>query len=101
MKTELLVALGGFLVAFVTLLLSARKDTRGDAANQAQPMAKLDSIAGGVDDIRVEQRAMRERLDGYAERLARVESSVKSAHHRLDQIAAPPSHPPNGRSVDP
>lgn len=101
MKTELLVALGGFLVAFVTLLLSARKDTRGDAANQAQTMAKLDSIAGGVDDIRVEQRAMRERLDGYAERLARAEGSVKSAHHRLDQIAAPPSHPPNGRSVDP
>lgn len=33
MKTKLLVALGGFLVAFVTLLLSARKDTRGDAAN--------------------------------------------------------------------
>ena len=87
MKTELLVALGGFLVAFVTLLLSARKDTRGDAANQAQTMAKLDSIAGGVDD--------------YAERLARVEDSVKSAHHRLDQIAAPPSHPPGGRSVDP
>lgn len=42
MKTELLVALGGFLVAFVTLLLSARKDTRGDAANQAQTMAKLE-----------------------------------------------------------
>lgn len=81
-------------VAFIALLVSARRDTRGEAASQAQVNAKLDSIAGGVDDIRVEQRAMRERLDGYAERLARVKSSVKSAHHRLDQMAAP-YHPPD------
>lgn len=101
METGAIIALGSLLVAFIALLVGARRDTRGDAANQAQTMAKLDSIAGGVDDIRVEQRAMRERLDGYAERLARVEGSVKSAHHRLDQIAAPPSHPPDGRSVDP
>lgn len=87
MKTGAIIALGSLLVAFIALLVGARRDTRGEAASQAQVNAKLDSIAGGVDDIRVEQRAMRERL-------ARVESSVKSAHHRLDQMAAP-YHPPD------
>lgn len=87
METANIIALGSLLVAFITLLISARRDTRGEAANQAQLVARLDSIAIGVDDIRREQRAIRERLDGYAERLARVESSVKSAHHRLDQLA--------------
>lgn len=95
MGTEAIIALGSLLIAFITLFACARKDTRGDAAVQAQIVAKLDSVAGGVDDIRVEQRAMRERLDGYAERLARVESSVKSAHHRLDQMAIPSAHPPD------
>lgn len=94
MEKGVLIALGSLLVAILTLLIGARRDTRGDAASQAQLITKLDSIAGGVDDIRVEQRAMRERLDGYAERLASVESSVKSAHHRLDQIAAA-YHPPD------
>ena len=87
METGTIIALGSLLVAFIALLAGARRDTRGEAASQAQVNAKLDSIAGGVDDIRVEQRAMRERL-------ARVESSVKSAHHRLDQMAAP-YHPPD------
>lgn len=87
METGAIIALGSLLVAFIALLVSARRDTRGEAASQAQVNAKLDSIAGGVDDIRVEQRAMRERL-------ARVKSSVKSAHHRLDQMAAP-YHPPD------
>lgn len=87
METGAIIALGSLLVAFIALLVGARRDTRGEAASQAQVHAKLDSIAGGVDDIRVEQRAMRERL-------ARVESSVESAHHRLDQMAAP-YHPPD------
>ena len=82
METGTIIALGSLLVAFIALLAGARRDTRGEAASQAQVNAKLDSIAGGVDDIRVEQRAMRERLDG------------KSAHHRLDQMAAP-YHPPD------
>ena len=66
METGAIIALGSLLVAFIALLVGARRDTRGEAASQAQVHAKLDSIAGGVDDIRVEQRAMRERLDGYA-----------------------------------
>lgn len=94
METANIIALGSLLVAFITLLISARRDTRGEAANQAQLVAKLDSIASGVDDIRVEQRSMRARLDSYAERLARVESSAKSAHHRLDQMTVP-YHPPD------
>ncbi len=88
METGAIIALGSLLVAFIALLVSARRDTRGEAASQAQVNAKLDSIAGGVDDIRVEQRAMRERLDGYAERLARVKSSVKSAQRHIIRLTA-------------
>jgi hypothetical protein len=48
--------------------------------------AKLDAIASGVDDIRVDMRTMRDRLQDFGERLTAVEQSAKSAHHRLDLI---------------
>lgn len=80
------------LLSLAALLLNSRKETRQDAAGTARLEAKLDSISSGVEDIRVETRTMRSRVDGLAERVSAVESSVKSAHHRLDQLQA---HPPD------
>lgn len=84
------------LISIVGLLMTGRKDTRAEASNNAKVEAKLDSISGGVEDIRVEIRSMRTRMDSFSERLAYVESSCKAAHHRLDQLQA---HPPdNGQN---
>lgn len=86
METTILLSGAAVVISLVGLLLSGRKDTRSDAANGARVEAKLDSISDGIDDIRVETRAMRNRMDSLAERLSAVESSCKSAHHRLDQL---------------
>ena len=72
METGAIIALGSLLVAFIALLVSARRDTRGEAASQAQVNAKLDSIAGGVDDIRVEQRAQTRQCRADILRASRV-----------------------------
>ncbi len=81
-----MIALGAVMVSVVGLLLGTRKDTRTDAAGSARMETKLDGIASGVEDIRVEMRTTRERVNGLSERLSAVESSCKSAHHRLDQL---------------
>ena len=86
MSAEAIVALCSLVVAIVALLLKGRGETKSNAAESARTQAKLDSIAGGVDDIRVEQRAVRERVDGLAERMAGVEASTRSAHKRLDEL---------------
>lgn len=80
------------LISLGALLLSTRKESRQDAAGTARLEAKLDSISSGVEDIRVETRTMRSRVDGLAERLSAVERDCKNAHHRLDQLQA---HPPD------
>lgn len=80
------IALGAVLVSVVGLLLSTRKDTRQDAAGTARMETKLDNISNGVEDIRVEMRTTRERVNGLSERLSAVENSCKSAHHRLDMM---------------
>ena len=92
MDTSVIISLAAVLVSIISLILNVRKGTREDAAGTARLEAKLDSISSGVEDIRVETRAMRGRVDGLAERVSAVESSCQSAHHRLDQLQA---HPPN------
>lgn len=98
MGMDVVIALGSLVVAFLALLLKSRGETKAAASDSARTQAKLDSIAGGVDDIRVEQRAMRERVDGLSERVAGAEQAIKSAHHRLDELDNKflRAHPPGG-----
>ena len=79
------IAAGGLLVAALSLAVALRKDTRGDARSEGEQMAMLTSIRTGVDDIRLEQRRMRDRADQQARELAECIASCKSAHHRIDE----------------
>lgn len=81
-----LLTAGSLIVAALSLAAALRKDTRGDARADGEQMAMLNSIRSGVDDIRLEQRAMRARADVQAKELAECISSCKSAHHRIDEI---------------
>ena len=80
-----LLTAGGLIVAALSLAVALRKDTRGDARSQGEQMAMLTSISNGVDDIRLEQRRMRDRADQQATELAECIASCKSAHHRIDE----------------
>lgn len=90
MEISTMISLGAVILSLISILLKNRRDSNEDtaeeAANTARITAKLDSIASGVDDIRVDMRAMRDRLQNFGERLTAVEQSCKSAHHRLDLI---------------
>ena len=92
METGVIISLVAVLISAVGVLITGRKGTREDAAGTARLEAKLDSISSGVEDIRVETRTMRSRVDGLAERLSAVERDCRNAHHRLDQLQA---HPPD------
>ena len=92
METGVIISLVAVLISALGLLLTGRKGTREDAAGSARLEAKLDSISSGVEDIRVETRTVRGRVDGLAERVSAVERDCKNAHHRLDQLQ---SHPPD------
>ena len=47
---------------------------------------KLDIISKNVDEIRLDNKDISKSLQSLAERVSAVESSTKSAHHRLDNI---------------
>ena len=93
------IALGSLLVALAAVIASGRRNTKADAAAQARQEAKLDGVSRGVDDIRLDMRTLKQDLSAHAAKLAELESSTKSAHHRLDEIFAlyRKAHPPDGR----
>lgn len=99
MNTANIISLLSLVLACVVLLVNTRKDTRGDAKQEARTEAKLDSITSGVTEIRLDLRSMRDELKDHGLHIAAVESSVKSAHHRLDELEelVHKIHPPANR----
>lgn len=86
METGTLISLAAVLISFIALVLNGRKDTRSDAATNAIIQTKLDNLINGVDDIRVELRAMKDKISDHGERLAKVEARAASNSSRLDVL---------------
>lgn len=82
------IALGSLLLALILAFTNSRRNVKSDAATDAKETAEMHgmlvSIRNGVDDMRVELRTERSRVDQLAERVAAAEGSCKSMHKRLD-----------------
>lgn len=84
--------LSGILLGWLAHIKTARKDavdaaTR-DAAIDTALKSDVDYIKRGVDDIKLDMRAQATKIEDIDCRVARVEESTKSAHHRLDRLEA-------------
>ena len=77
-----LIALCSLGVAFIALLLNSRKGTREEASQITKVGVQLNSIQTGVDDIRLELRSVRTRLDNIAERVSACEAKIKTLEGR-------------------
>ena len=86
METSVVISIIAAVIAGIGLLLSSRKDTRSDAAENAMVQTKLDNLISGVNDIRVEVRSMRESINDHGERLSRIEAVAANNSHRLDVL---------------
>ena len=84
------ISLASAIIALISLLRNSSKDGKqdaaADAASTARIEAKLDGIQSSVDDIRIDLRATREKVNDHAERLAKVEARASSNTHRLDVL---------------
>ena len=73
-------------MGYVAFLRNAKSDSKADGKQDGTILTELGYIKGGIDEIKAEQREQRQTNTEVLSRLASVESSVKSAHHRLDRI---------------
>lgn len=94
MTIEVSLLLSGISVAFAVYfgIKSQRRNETKDAEEQAEEragnnaavMTKLENISDDLKEIKAENRNFREDIAGLRERVAKVESSLKSYHKRLD-----------------
>lgn len=83
-----------FLSLCIAFYFSHKKDKKEDttevqerATREATINLKLDCINNSVNDIKEEVAGVRKEITGHSERLAAVEQSAKSAHHRIDELS--------------
>lgn len=76
----------GAVLGYVAFLRNAKSDSKAHGKQDGTILTELGYIKGGIDEIKAEQREQRQTNTEVLSRLASVESSVKSAHHRLDRI---------------
>lgn len=78
----------GTVIGYKTFNNESKKDSKqevkNDAKDDAQVKMQLSYISRGVDDIKLDIKAQDRRISEVVERVAIVEESTKSAHHRID-----------------
>ena len=63
-----------------------KQEVSEDAKGDTQLKMQLDYISRGVDDIKLDIKDQNRKISSLVERVARVEESAKSAHHRIDDL---------------
>ena len=76
--------------ALLFTALSFRRNTNADTSATAQERATMTAdiryIRQSIDEIKLENRSIRQDLTEVQTKLVEVEASAKSAHKRLDDI---------------
>ena len=93
MEIGIYISAASVCVAVLALGLSFKGSRRTDDRDKAEGAsqltrieATLESVRGGIDDLRVEIRSQQHQINNVSERVARTEESVKTSEKRIDMI---------------
>ena len=68
------------------------KDIEERVKDNTRINMKLDAIAGTTQEIKSEISTMREEINKHNDKIIKLEQSLKSAHHRLDNLEERMNH---------
>jgi peptidoglycan hydrolase CwlO-like protein len=74
------------VVAISGLNRDRKKDNKQDAIEMTTVIVKLENINDGISEIKSDQRNIKREIQEVREHVVIVDQSVKSAHHRIDEI---------------
>lgn len=81
-----LVSAVSLLLAFLAYKRNDRQDTTADATERATLSADVRYIRSSVDEIKLENRAIKKDVDDLKTKVIEIEASTKSAHKRIDEM---------------
>lgn len=73
------------LLVIMSWRRTTKQDTTSSAAMDEQARNDMRYLVRGVDDIRVDMRALRTEVSDVDRRVVAINESVKSAHKRIDE----------------
>lgn len=82
----LLISACALLFTALNFKRSTAHDTSADASERATMTADIRYIRQSIDEIKLENRAIRNDLDELKTKVVEIEASAKSAHKRLDDL---------------
>jgi septal ring factor EnvC (AmiA/AmiB activator) len=74
------------LAAIITLAKNGKKDTAAEAIQRAKMTADIEYIRASIDEIKLENRAIKNEISELKAKVVEIEASTKSAHKRLDDL---------------
>lgn len=79
-----------YIISALALLFSVyqfvKATEKEDTGQITTVLIKLENISEGITEIKADMRSIKEDVNNLRERVATVEASAKSAHHRIDAI---------------
>ena len=90
LSVETIVAIAVPMVALLFTALSFRRTEHQDTSAQATERATLSAdvryIRSSVDEIKLENKSIRQDVSDLTKKVVEIEASTKSAHKRLDDL---------------
>ena len=83
---SLVIAFGALLFTAMSFRRTSNKDTSESASERATMTADIKYIRTSIDDIKVDNRVIKEDIGALQTKVARVEQSVENAHKRIDDM---------------
>ena len=89
MSTDLLtilpiaLSIAALVYTAVSFRKASNKDTSAEAAQQATMTADIRYIRNAIDDIKLENRAIKKELDDVKARLIRAETTIQTVQDRI------------------
>lgn len=71
---------------YIAYIKSKEKDDKSNGKNDGILLTEVGYIKSGIDDIKNKQEKQDERYIDLSNKVAAVNESVKSAHHRIDKL---------------
>ena len=83
---QLIYGIIGAVIGVIGALAVAKKQQKEDGTAAGMIASDLGYLKKGVDDINTKLERLAERYHQLSERVAKVESSAKQAHRRIDRL---------------
>ena len=83
---SLVIAFSALLFTALSFRRTANRDTTESATERATMAADVKYIRTSIDDIKVDNRVIKEDIGALQTKVAKVEQSVENAHTRIDDM---------------